>query len=59
MKAGAELILTIASDGTARDLTPGTSMTGVVVAGVISKTKVATYKFDGTNFIHVGTQQIN
>lgn len=59
LKAGAQLVLTIASDATARDLTPGTSMTGTVVSGIISKTKVATYDFDGTNFIHTGTQQIN
>ena len=38
------------SDGTARDLTMGTGLTGPVVAGVISKKKCAHYKYDGTTF---------
>lgn len=58
-RVGSELYVKITSDGTARDLTPGTGMTGTAVAGVISKTKVATYVYDGTTFVHVATQQIN
>lgn len=58
-KVGSELHVKIASDGTARDLTPGTGMTGTVVAGTINKTKVATYVYDGSTFVHVGTQQID
>lgn len=58
-KIGTPIYLRVSSDGTARDLTPGTGMTGTVVAGVINKTKVATYVYDGSAFVHVATQQID
>lgn len=54
LEAGAELILRALSDGTARDITPGTGMTGPVVAGVISKTKVTRYVYDGSKFVNTG-----
>ena len=54
VKVGAILTVKAASDGTARDLTPGTKMVGPVVAGVISKTKSSSYIYDGTNFIAMG-----
>lgn len=59
LQAGAELLVKCQSDGTARDLTPGTGMTGTAIAGAISKTKYASYVYDGSTFVHVGTQQVN
>lgn len=59
LKAGARLTVKVKSDGTARDLTLGTGFTGTTVAGTISKTKVASFVYDGTTFIHVGTQQVD
>lgn len=58
-KVGSLLIVKVGSDGTARNLTPGTGMTGTAVAGVINKTKTAAYIFDGSTFVHIGTQQID
>jgi predicted polyphosphate/ATP-dependent NAD kinase len=52
LEAGAELILRAKSDGTARDVTPGTGLEGPVVAGVINKTKVARYVYDGSKFVN-------
>jgi hypothetical protein len=48
---GDELILKVSSDGTARDLTLGTGFTSPVLAGVISKTKVQHFVYDGSKFI--------
>ncbi len=59
LRVGSILIVRASSDGTARDLTPGTGMTGTVVAGVINKTKCATYVYNGTAFVHIATQQID
>lgn len=58
-RAGSQLVLKLVSDATGRDATPGTGMSGTAVAGANSKTKVATYVYDGTNFVHTATQQIN
>lgn len=58
-KVGSVLIVKVGSDGTARNLTPGTGMTGTAVAGVINKTKCATYVYNGSTFLHTGTQQID
>jgi hypothetical protein len=52
--AGAILILKLTSDTTARAVTPGTGFTAPVVAGVISKTKYATYIYTGSTFVPVG-----
>lgn len=49
--AGAKLTVKAKSDGTARNVIPGTGMTGAAVAGTISKTKVAQYIFDGETFV--------
>lgn len=51
---GDELILVAASDGTARDVTFGTGITGPVLAGVISKTKVQSFVYNGTAFVAIG-----
>jgi len=59
MPAGATLTVKAKSDGTARDITLGTGITGTTIAGTISKTKVATFKFDGTAYLHVATQQVD
>jgi len=56
---GAELIIKLQSDTTARDVTLSTGFSGTTIAGVISKTKYATFVYDGTNFVHVGTQQVD
>ncbi|HMN90255.1 MAG TPA: hypothetical protein PKD70_06140 [Saprospiraceae bacterium] len=58
-RVGSLLFVKVGSDGTARNLTPGTGMTGTAVAGTINKTKVATYVYDGSTFVHTGTQQID
>lgn len=52
--AGAILQVKALSDATARDLTFGTKITAPVCAGVISKTKVTTFIYDGTDFVAVG-----
>lgn len=58
-KPGSVLIVKASSDGTARNLTPGTGMTGTAVSGTINKTKTAMYVYDGSTFVHVTTQQID
>jgi hypothetical protein len=58
-KVGSMLYVVVGSDGTARNLTPGTGMTGTAVAGTISKTKIASYVYDGLTYKHTGTQQID
>jgi len=59
VKAGAELVMKLKSDATGRTVTQGTGMTGVAIAGVNSKTKYATFIYDGTTFVHVATQQVD
>ena len=59
LKPGSMLYVNVGSDGTARNLTPGTGMTGTAVAGTINKKKIATYVYDGSTFKHIGTQQID
>ena len=56
---GALLVVKAKSDGTARDITWGDGMTAAVLSGVISKTKVASFVFDGTEFVGTGSQQID
>lgn len=51
---GDEIILKVSSNATARDLTFGSGFTAPVLAGVISKTKVQTLVYDGTNFVATG-----
>ena len=59
LKAGAELIVKLQSDTTARAVTLGTGFTGTSIAGVISKTKYARFMFDGSNFIYMSSQQVD
>lgn len=51
---GATLTMIAKSDGTARDVTPGTGFTAPVLSGVISKTKAQSYIYDGTKFVAMG-----
>lgn len=51
---GDEMIVKASSDGTARDLTFGTGITGPVLAGAINKTKVQSFVYDGSAFIATG-----
>jgi hypothetical protein len=51
---GAIIHLKAASDGTARDITFGTGFTAPVLAGVISKTKVQSFIYNGTAFFPIG-----
>jgi len=50
-QVGDELIVKASSDGTARNLTFGTGFTAPALAGVINKTKVQTFVYDGTGFV--------
>lgn len=59
LPVGANLTIKAASDGTARQLTLGTSMQGLAIAGAISKTKVITAKYDGVNFVALSSQLVN
>ena len=57
LEIGDTLVVKSISDTTARDITLGTGFTGTTIAGVISKTKVATFFFDGTSFLPIATIQ--
>ena len=57
--AGAELVLKLQSDTTARAVTLGTGTTGTAVAGTISKTKYANFVYDGSTFVHLSTNQVD
>lgn len=59
LRPGAELIINTKSDATARTVTLGTGIAGTSVAGTIDKTKVFTFVYDGENFLHTGTNQID
>jgi uncharacterized protein (AIM24 family) len=48
---GDEVVVKVSSNNTARDLTFGTGITGPVLAGVINKTKVQSFVYDGSAFI--------
>lgn len=56
---GSQLFIRLQSDGTARDVTPGTGMEGTDMAGTISKTKMFQCLYDGTNFIVVGERLLD
>jgi hypothetical protein len=51
LEVGAELVFVLKSDGTARNVTYGTNITGPVTTGTIDKTKLATFIYDGTAFL--------
>ena len=59
LRAGAELLVKLKSDTTARAATLSTGFLGTSVAGTISKTKVAKFEYDGSKFVHVSTQQVD
>lgn len=59
LDAGAELIVKLESDSSARDVTLNTGFLGTTISGTASKTKYAYFDFDGTNFVHIATQQVN
>jgi len=59
LKKGAELVVLLQSDGTARATTLGTGFKGVAIAGVINKTKVAYFVYDGTNFVNISVIQVD
>lgn len=54
LEAGAELHIKALSDGTARDITFGDGFNAPVLAGVISKTKVQSFVYNGTAFEPMG-----
>jgi hypothetical protein len=55
LKAGAVLIVKASADGTNRELTPGTGMTGNAYTIPASKSAVLTFEFDGTTFQNTST----
>lgn len=59
MVDGAMLFIEIPSDGTARNVTPGTLLQSPTIAGVISKTKVAGFMWVTDKFIKVSEELIN
>lgn len=58
-EAGARLTIKGKSDGTARDITCGEGLTGPGLTGVISKTKVAEFEYDGSSFIQLSVLQLD
>jgi hypothetical protein len=54
VEVGAIIHIKALSDGTARAITFGTGFTAPALAGVISKTKVQSFIFDGTSFLPMG-----
>lgn len=59
LRPGAELIVKLKSDATARTATLGTGFSGTTIAGTISKTKYAYFVYDGTNFVHLTLNQVD
>lgn len=53
VKKGATLSVKALSDGTARNVTCGTGMTGPGITGTISKTKSAIWEYNGTTFVQM------
>lgn len=52
---GDEVIVKATSDGTGRNVTFGTGFTSPALAGVASKTKIASLIYDGSEFIPSST----
>lgn len=57
--AGALLFVSAKSGTTARAFIPDTGFTGTSTAGAIGKTKWLMFAYNGSSFIHVGTNQID
>lgn len=56
---GSMLYLKMRSDTTGRTVTLGTNFEGTTIAGTASKVKVAGFIWDGDNFVHLSTQQLD
>lgn len=56
---GSMLYIRLLSDGTGRNVLCGTNMTCDTIKGVASKTKLATFIWDGDDFVHLSSQQID
>lgn len=54
LPAGSELHLKVTSDATGRDVTLGNNITGPTLSGTASKTKVASFIYDGSAFLQSG-----
>lgn len=54
LNPGDRLVVIATSDGTGRNLTFGTSITGPVLAGVANKTKTQEFIYTGSAFVAVG-----
>lgn len=59
MAPGANLLIKTSVDGTNRVLTHGTGLTGAATTLTANKTYALSYKFDGSTFVHTGTQLLN
>ncbi len=59
VRKGAELIIKLQSDGTARTATLSTGFIGAAIAGVISKTKYNYFIYNGTSFILISSNQVD
>lgn len=59
LRVGARIIVKTSADGTNRAFTPGTLMTGQAVSILANKSFALEYFYDGSNFIHIGTVQLN
>jgi hypothetical protein len=59
LRVGARLLIKVSVDATGRTLTLGTGLSGNAIAMTASKSYLIEYFYDGTNFVHVGTQILN
>jgi hypothetical protein len=59
IRRGARVLLQALSDGTARTITPGTGALGTAEAGVISKTKILEFEYNGTAMVLKNARQID
>lgn len=59
LEPGAMLVIRNSSDGTARSLTPSTGFTSVAISGVINKSKVSTFVYDGSTFLNISERQVD
>jgi len=56
---GDELFVKTSADGTNRVITWGTSMSGNAYTNTASKSFIHAFVYDGTNFVHQGSNQLN
>ena len=59
LKKGAQLFIKAASNTTARTVNFSTGFKGVAMTGVISKTKVAHFIYNGVYFYYLSSQQVD